>query len=281
MIQGIVGSAWGIRWIGLLCAAGLIAQEQPLIRVNTRLVEVDVVVHKRGDKDGKVTGLTQDDFTIFDQGKRQKIATFSVTTQQSGGVKTVPPPRPGAASNRLDRAGATVVLMDALNTADMESGNASAPQSYAHLELLEYLRTARKSDPMAVYSLNKNLRVVEDFTDDPERLIRAVERGGPEHSPDQGADDLAQELLDSAIPTGDAIADAMTKNSVKEMRDAAVKNRALITAHALEAIARHLQGLPGRKKLVWLSSSFPAATFDIRERNGRPLIETQQFGDEI
>ena len=41
-----------IKWTGLLCfaavAAAVIAQETPVLRVNTRLVEVDVVVHSKG-----------------------------------------------------------------------------------------------------------------------------------------------------------------------------------------------------------------------------------------
>src|SRR3954449_888776 len=108
MIQGILRT--GFRGIGLLCAAGLIAQEQPLIRVNTRLVEVDVVVHKRADKDGKVADLKQEDFSVFDEGKRQKIATFSVRNSRAAAAARLTPLPPGTVSNQLDRAGATVVL---------------------------------------------------------------------------------------------------------------------------------------------------------------------------
>jgi hypothetical protein len=44
------------------------AQNDPIIRADTRLVQVDVTV--RNGK-GPIRGLTKDDFTLFDKGKRQ------------------------------------------------------------------------------------------------------------------------------------------------------------------------------------------------------------------
>jgi hypothetical protein len=91
----------------------LVAQEQPLVRVNTQLVEVDVVVK---GKSGPVANLTQDDFTILDQGKRQKIAAFAVRTGQSEPPGLLPS-KPGAVSNRANGTSTTVFLFDSLNTA--------------------------------------------------------------------------------------------------------------------------------------------------------------------
>jgi hypothetical protein len=53
------------------------ADDTPAFKVNTQLVEVDVVV--RG-KQGPVANLTKDDFTILDNGKPQQVALFSVRT---------------------------------------------------------------------------------------------------------------------------------------------------------------------------------------------------------
>jgi hypothetical protein len=65
------------------------------------------------------------------------------------------------------------------------------------------------------------------------------------------------------------------------MQDNAQENRAVITGKAMELIAKHLQGLPGRKKLIWISSSFAAQTTDVRSHNGKPTIEHKEFGREI
>jgi Ca-activated chloride channel family protein len=59
-------------------------QEQPLIQVTSRLIEVSVVVQE----DGKfVGGLTRDDFELLDEGKRREIAFFSAES-----TKAVNPP---------------------------------------------------------------------------------------------------------------------------------------------------------------------------------------------
>jgi VWFA-related protein len=264
--------------IALLLTAGmLLAQEQPLVRVNTQLVEVDVVVK---DKTGPVANLTGDDFTILDQGKPQKIAAFAVRIGQSAPPGLLPS-KPGAVSNRANGTSTTVFLFDSLNTADQTLGIPSSPQAVMRLEALKYLKAAKKGDQYAVYTLAKNIRVVEDFSDDIPRVTQAVDRVWPEHSPDQGADDFGNELLAQMLDLHNATANAMQKNAVKEMQDAALKNRALITAQALESIARHLQGIPGRKKLVWLSSNFPAVRTEQRAHNGLQTIEHQEFGREI
>ena len=124
-----------IKWIGGFCLAAVsVAQETPFLRVNTRLVEVDVVVHSKG---AAVADLNQDDFTVFDNGKPQKIATFSVISSKTTAGKLIPLP-PGAVSNRLNTAepvGTTIVLYDMLNTVPED-------QSYGRQALLRYLETS-------------------------------------------------------------------------------------------------------------------------------------------
>jgi VWFA-related protein len=266
-----------VKWAGLCClaaaASAVIAQETPILQVNTRLVEVDVVVHSKG---AAVADLNQDDFTVFDNGKPQKISAFNVISSRTAGGRSAPLP-PGAVSNRLNTsepAGTTIVLYDMLNTVPED-------QSYGRQALLKYLDTLQRGDQFALYSLGKALSVIQDFTDDPERIRRAARRASPEASPDQTADDLTADLLESAPDLGDDIANAMQHNSIMEMQDAAQVNRAVITGKAMELIAWHLQGLPGRKKLVWITSSFAAQTTDVRSHNGHPTIEHKEFGREI
>jgi VWFA-related protein len=276
----MVGS---IKWTGLLClaaaATAIVAQETVqetnILRVNTRLVEVDVVVHSKGQP---VADLNQDDFTVLDNGKPQKVAAFNIVSSRTNAGKSVPLP-PGAVSNRLmtegqEPAGITVVLYDMLNTAPED-------QSYGRQALVQYLDTLQRGDHFALYSLGKTLSVIQDFTDDPERIRRAGRRASPEASADQTADDLTADLLASAPDLGDDIANAMQHNAIMSMQDMAQINRAVITGKAMELIAKHLQGLPGRKKLIWIGSSFAAQTTDIRSHNGHDTIEHKEFGREI
>jgi VWFA-related protein len=249
----------------LVLLAVLAAQTapDPLARVNTRLVEVDVVVR---DKAGAVAGLQQSDFTVLDKGKPQRIATFVVSLRKRADPSPAPL-APGTVSNRLNQlgetpVGATVVLLDMLNT-ELEH------QSEVRRQMLAYLSTLTTEDRLAFYTLNKTLRVVQDFTGDPNVLIAAAKRLSPEQSVDLGTPDLVTDLP----VTGDAITDNMTKNAAAEMTDRARQNRAEITVAALEMIARHLSGLPGRKKLVWFSASFPAFFSEQRSRVGATQIE--------
>jgi len=268
-----------VGWVTFIGVLGLgtlaVAQETPVLRVNTRLVEVDVVVHSKGSI---VADLKQDDFTVLDNGKPQKIASFNVVSSKTTSGKSVSLP-PGAVSNRIitsgsEPAGTTIVLYDTLNTVPED-------QSYGRQALVKYLSTLRRGDHFALYSLNKTLSAIQDFTDDPDRIRRAARRASPEASVDQTADDLAADLLASAPDLGDDIANGMQQNATMLMLDAAQVNRAVITGKALELIAKHLQGLPGRKKLICISSSFAAQTTDIRSHNGKPTIEHKDFGREI
>lgn len=79
----------------LLAAAPQQERQLPIFRSNVEAVQIDVVV---ADKDGNpVKGLTQADFTIFDRGKPQTIATFQEVTHE-----VEPEAPPALRSVRLD-----------------------------------------------------------------------------------------------------------------------------------------------------------------------------------
>src|SRR5580658_1009495 len=110
-IIGVISAA------GLICGISWAAQDAGVIQVNTRLVPVDVVA--RNSK-GPVSGLTKDDFTLFDKGKRQEIALFKVTDARAAHELAAPLPA-GVVSNRMDQNGGevrntTAILVDHLNT---------------------------------------------------------------------------------------------------------------------------------------------------------------------
>ena len=243
--------------------------EEPLVRVNTRLVEVHVVVRARN---GPVEDLKPGDFTLFDQGKPQRIATFSVSSTQDRPAHPASLPM-GTVSNRLEgleSSGATVVLFDRLNTAPEDQAN-------ARVAFLAYLHGKPAGEPLSIFVVNKTLRVIQDFTADKDRLIEAASHASPERSLDEGTADLVSDLP----ITGNPLTDAMTANAAAEMMDNAMRNRAEITAFALGAIAKHLARLPGRKKLVWITAAFPASYTYTGRRNLSTQIENREFSGKI
>lgn len=263
-----------LPWLTLTVLIGLAAAQEPsAFRVNTRLVEVDVVVRSGGNP---VTDLTKNDFRILDNGRPQTIATFSVRSSSVKGENPAPLP-PGTISNRVSRTGeepvsATVILLDRLNTE-------VADQSYFGQQLIKYLRTLQPGEHVAIYSLLKTLRIVEDFTEDPKKLLQAASHAGPEQSAslassDESALKTEEQSLRNLGPPNDAASAAamalfaeMATNAITEMEGAEKKNRAVLTSAALEDIAQHLRGLPGRKKLLWISGSFPVGVLEVNSRH--------------
>jgi VWFA-related protein len=217
--------------------------------VNTRLVQVDVVVRA---KNGPVADLRREDFTIWDNGKVQRIGVFSVSDARPSKSQQVAPLPPGVVSNRMESGGeaattATVILFDLLNTPIDE-------QPYAIGQLLEYVRSIRKEDHVALYILDNQLRIVQDFTGDTAKLSRAAARIKPSDvsgSETRSAAELAELLTDPDGLIGPEFANGVVAFYAT--------NQAQRTAEAIEAIARHLGGLPGRKNLVWMSGDFPFA----------------------
>jgi VWFA-related protein len=245
--------------------------DPPVFRVGTRLVQVDVVVR---DKNGPVTGLTRDDFSVLDNGKAQAIAVFSVRSVENAAPKREPLP-PGVVSNRLQsRTGepvaATVLLFDYLNT--------EAPdQAWVRQKAMDYLRVSDPREQIALYTLGRTIRAVQTFTDDRDLLVSAVARTLPEQSAHLGVTELTKDLP----RTGDRTADAMIRNSAAAAAAMSNRRRADGTAAALANIAKHLAGLPGRKKLVWISASFPLSVIEMQERNGQELMEVQNYSRQV
>src|SRR5579863_6353538 len=105
----------------IFVAAAAFAQQDattPTFQAGTKLVEIDIVAKSKG---APAAGLKKEDFTVFDNGKRQNIAFFSVRSLKTVRIAQPPPLPPGTYSNRLahdsDSPGrTTVILLDQINT---------------------------------------------------------------------------------------------------------------------------------------------------------------------
>src|SRR3954462_13073424 len=118
-VEAVMVRNLSFRWLLTLIltlnvAAGptmLSAQQPPeevpsiTIRTNTRLVLVDVVVT---DKKGQpITGLKPENFTVEENGKKQKISMFVAPGSQNGPAPQPVPP--GILSNHPEHVGPTGV----------------------------------------------------------------------------------------------------------------------------------------------------------------------------
>lgn len=226
--------------------------EPPVIRATSRLVIVNVVVK---DKHGKpVDDLTRDDFVLRDNGQGQKIALFALDDAQrpAGTGKALAAPltftnRPAPGAARV-----TAFLFDQLNTR-LED------QQLAKKEFLHYLHSLPAGERAAVFALGDSLALLHDFSQDTGALVEAVNRHANRASPEADAPVAAPASAHSLVGDSatDAQWDSFLQSSDQRYIDYAETVRAMRTAAALETIAAHLEGISGRKTLIWISGGFP------------------------
>jgi VWFA-related protein len=228
-----------------LLAMTVAAQQDPsapTFSSSTKLVQVDVVARS---KDAPATGLTKEDFTLLDNGKLQKISFFSVRSARSIGTAGSPsapaaiPLPAGAVSNRLERGGnalanATVLLIDQFNTPP-------AVQAFAIQRVAKFLQMHRGGDRIGIYTYSiDGLQAVQEITGDAELLSRAA----------KGL--KARNLIRRSHDTAGMTAHQAEGHGALETAEAASGFQGV-----LEEVARHLARAPGRKTLIWVSTSFP------------------------
>lgn len=214
----------------------------PTFKAETRAVELDVVVL---DAHGEpVTGLRQDDFLVSEDGSPQRMTFFE---EHAAGA-------PADTSN--------VLLIDTLNTPKVD-------QAFARKQIAESLKKLPAGTSLAVFSLGQTLRMVQGFTTDRGLLLAAVsneksgawsETSAASNMPGDDADDRERtEMLNSAQAPPNSV--DMVNNAQAMHKAYQSDQRVAMTVAAMERLARYLANTPGRKNLIWFSSSFPIALF--------------------
>ncbi len=263
-----------------------------MLRSSTRLVEVNVIVQGKGGK--PVQGLQPGDFSITDNGKPQRIAVFSENSAAPLPSPATPLP-PGTFTNRIEQkpgapSSTTVILLDALNTELTD-------QAYAKAQVLEFLKKLRPEDHVGIYALGRSLAVLHDFTADPAQLVRKVAAYSGEKFAEMTMAPIAGLVqLESQDEGGGGEQDPLQKFLAVLLRfdgafqDLETTKRTEVTLTALESIAAHLAGVPGRKNLVWVSGAFPLSigydgSYTWRDPMGNlaldPMRDRRTFGNEI
>ena len=256
------------------------AQPMPgtVLKVTTRMVLVDVVV---SDGSGHpVTDLKADDFEIKENGKAQKISGFGLEKEAPTGTPIKPRVMPaGIYTNIPDfhpEAGPpTVLVIDALNTQVQD-------QPYMRQQLLKYLQKLEPRRNVAIYTLGTRLRLLQDFTNNPELLQTALKKFSYQSSSFNQDNDSQPDLTFGS--TSDEAAITQMEQSLQQFQaeEQAFRTdmRVQITLEAFKRLARNLAGYPGRKNLVWLSGSFPLTIMPDNSLSS-PFAVQRQYGDQL
>jgi len=225
------------------------AEQVPVFRAATHLVQVNVVVH---DSHGNpVDDLKKEDFAIAEQGKPQQISFFTMTAADRTRAPSTPlPPHIFSnvlAENREVPTSVTVVLLDLLNTSWTD-------QLYARKGLLKFFEQLQPQDRVALFALgHHSLTLLHDYTSDAASLIARLQKATGEIPTALDASTVNTDAQSELQRLGlDALADADQREA-----DFFTSGRVVNTLSTLEAIAQHLSGVPGRKNLIWLSGGFP------------------------
>jgi VWFA-related protein len=227
------------------------------IRATTRLVVVDVVV--TGKKGQPITGLKAGDFTVKENGKVQKVSVF-VPPSAANRAAAASAPK-GILSNHPDAVGPAgapiVLLLDAANSPFKD-------QAYARWQMLKYVTEQGQSgNPVAVLTLTDRLRVIQQFTSDPQILSAAISNFMPREpllrptplATAAGVSPGVSELSAQGALVAGAQADLTEFSNAQIAFD--LQRRTLITLEAMRALVRMLGGLQGRKNVVWLTAELP------------------------
>jgi VWFA-related protein len=249
----------------LQTAVSLLAQQTgqmpanaPRIEVTTELVLVNVVA--RDKKGNLIRDLKKEDFTLFEDGKKQQISAFdfeNVEEQAAAGAaetavsgvagpgtllrtgKKVPPSL-DARDRRL------ILLFFDFSAMDPEQIDRSVDAAK------QFVQTKiQPADLIALVSLATNMRVDLDFTDDKTKLLAALSAYGAGEG--QGFDSGASGSSEGAAETsGSFTADDTDFNTFSA-------DRKLL---ALQSLMQALGKLPQKKSLVFFSNGITQSGVD-------------------
>ena len=229
----------------------------PRFRASSRLVLVDVVVtNQRGEF---VRDLKSADFSVLEDGRLQTIAGFTPHSSTEVITKNSHPPLPEHQFTNYNAPPPghpiTIVLLDMLNTVIEE-------RPYARQQMIKFLSSLPAGQPVALFTLGGNLKMLQGFTQSPDSLVAAAKALLDKN--ESARLNTSEEDLENA-ESMDAEFAAMTLGRARTKLAEELQNeevyqldvRVHTTLESLRMLAQAVAGYSGRKNLIWLSADFP------------------------
>lgn len=250
-----------------------------VLKIKTRLVVLDVIA--RDAKGAPVADLKQEDFTVLEDGKEQKVRIFNF--QHPGSSSPAALPQPAAASSMVDNLphfesgrALNVLLLDTLNTSRIN-------QIAMRDAMIKFLEKLPENEPLSVYLLDEKVRLLQDFTADPAILKNVASSFKGKNSPYLNVSANGSPV-DPVLPGISSSLPAQMAAQIRQFQDQSTAiltdQRVQITLSALNSLARTLSGYPGRKNLIWVSESFPFAVW-LSNAAGKSSLNDRHYMQDI
>jgi len=212
-----------------------------VFKTNVRRVVVDVVV---SDSKGKpVPGLTKQDFAVSEDDKPQQVLSFDATGFDAG-MDYLPPKLPPEPPNTFvnlpptpEKGPLYVLLYDLVNMDNQDqmalTVNQHADQMFGRQQLIKFIQSKPEGTRFAIFVRSDGVHLIQGFTSDKQLLLSAVDPHHPgPHIPEVY-------LMGQNLDRGDTNP----------------------TLDVMKFLVGYLDGLPGRKNLIWFSGGFPLNLF--------------------
>lgn len=253
-------------------------QQEEVIRVNTNLVQVDVIVT---DKDGRrVADLRAEDFEIVEGGKKQQITHFSYL--DFGGASSAPDEAAGSAG-RTPSGGGVPSLPPRLTRSQVRRTFALVVDDLGlSFESFGSVKKALRSfvdehmlpgDLVAVIRTSAGAGASQQFTSDKKHLHAVINR--------LSWNPIGRGGLSPVTTLNEASAGSDFRDTVQFTEEAEETRAGLYSVGSFGAVGALVQSMadvPGRKSLVFFSEAF--RLFQAQGRNLQLLKAMQQLSDQ-
>jgi VWFA-related protein len=227
-------------------------EDQDVVRITTNLVQVDVVVTKDGKQ---VTDLKPEDFEIFEDGKPQKITSFSYVSNIPAGASTTAPRPLPRDKNGPPVVAAAVRPHDVRRTVALvidDLGMSFESMSQTRRQLRKFVdEQLQPNDLVAIIRTGGEVGSLQQFTTDKRLLYSALDHLKWNHCSRTGAyvfTRVGSQGVDPNFgPCGGHVINA--------------------TLSILRFVMQGMRDLPGRKSVVVFSDNLP-----IQQQEPGPLM---------
>lgn len=236
------------------CHAAANAQFSETVEV--RITNVEAIVTDRAGK--PVSGLTSDDFEVYENGVRQELTNFTEVHESVPSAILEPGAAPSAESVARDPRPRVVTVFVDNTTMDMMNRNSVLPE----LQRFIY-ENVRPGDAVSIYTWGNNLRMELEPTSDAAAVDAAIARIAKQAKP-PGSDwrpEFEREIAElieayrdriSPVPEKPAISLAITTASGYANRNTTAMRQ---KGEAIKSVLASLRGVDARKVLVLLTES--------------------------